>query len=468
MTLTRETPAALGRRLQPGRSRATERGTRLVVLRVIAAAAMVVLAMRITLPQSVLVGYLVAAALLPLWLPLLSRFRFGWAVTLSGLLALGAGVWLEVAGSAMRETDAGVFTSSNILMVGSVLTVGLVLWARTVISDSWVAFWFGIGLVLSIQPGSTLFHSNPWKFGFYLPVAITVLALARMTRRWWVELLVLLALTAVSAASDARSAFGLLLLAAVLLIAQSRVLRRGHNGSSLLVFLGVLTISVVVWAVGQAAILGGYLGSATQARSLAQVQTSGSLILGGRPELAATLALMKATPWGFGSGIAPSDGDILTAKAGMQAIGYDPENNYVNGYMFGGHFELHSVFGDLWAQSGIAGLLFIAVALVALLWAVSRRIADGTASGIVLFVVATSIWLTLFGPWQSTAPFLVIALGLVAVPKPAVTRLIAGTRLPRQRRANSTTVSMGPLQRFSSRRPAAVKTASSADAESDG
>src|SRR3712207_9122030 len=44
-------------------------------------------------------------------------------------------------------------------------------------------------------------------------------------------------------------------------------------------------------------------------------------------------------------------------KAGMAQIGYQPNNGYVETYMFGGQFKLHSVIGDAWAYFGVAGIL---------------------------------------------------------------------------------------------------------------
>ena len=62
-------------------------------------------------------------------------------------------------------------------------------------------------------PSTPLFATNPWKFGFALPVTVILLALAaRFGRRW--ELGALTVLIVVAALSDSRSAFGLLLLAA--------------------------------------------------------------------------------------------------------------------------------------------------------------------------------------------------------------------------------------------------------------
>ena len=100
----------------------------------------------------------------------------------------------------------------------------------------------------------------------------------------------------------------------------------------------------------------------------------------------------------------------------MNAIGYDPDNGYVERFMFGGHIELHSVFGDLWAQAGVAGLLLVTVMLLVLTVGVARRISEGTASGVLLYAAAQSAWNVFFGPFFTSFPTLVIALALAFVP----------------------------------------------------
>ena len=55
------------------------------------------------------------------------------------------------------------------------------------------------------------------------------------------------------------------------------------------------------------------------------------------------------------------------AKRGMAALGYDPENGYVENFMFGGRIELHSGVMDMWAAASIpGGLLLLLIAGMAL------------------------------------------------------------------------------------------------------
>jgi hypothetical protein len=187
---------------------------------------------------------------------------------------------------------------------------------------------------------------------------------------------------------------------------------RTRRGSVITVVVGLAALSLVVYNLGQTLVLDGYLGEAAQQRSLAQINTSGSLITGGRPELAATVALMQFRPLGYGNGTLPSLTDILVAKSGMAQLNYEPNNGYVENYMFGGQIELHSVIGDLWARFGLPGLamsLFIGVLTV---WCMSRQIAARRASPIVLFLAPIVLWNLAFGPLLTLSTILILSLGL--------------------------------------------------------
>ncbi|MET4052863.1 hypothetical protein ABID81_002235 [Frigoribacterium sp. PvP054] len=386
-------------------------------VRALAAACLVLLGMRFTLPQSLQVGFVVALVMLPVWWAHLRRQRGGTAFVALGLLATVAGLWLGVANAADHETDPSAVIPGTVFLVGTVLSVGLFVWGRDVLTTHRAALWFGVGLALGFTPDTTLFATNPWKFGFALPVTVILLALAaRFGRRW--ELGALATLIVVAALNDSRSAFGLLLLAALLVFAQVAIVRPHRRPSAVAVLVGLVGLGVAVYQLGQALILDGYLGVTTQARSLEQLRQSGSLILGGRPELAATFALMEHHPWGFGTGSVPTPQDVQIAKEGMDTIGYQPNNGYVERFMFGGHVELHSVFGDLWAQSGIVGLLLVATAVVVLAVGVVRRLAEGTASGLLLYASAQSVWNVFFAPFYTSFPTLVLALALAFLPRP--------------------------------------------------
>lgn len=394
-------------------------------VRALAALALVALGTRIPLPQGLQVGFVGAVVLAPLWWPLVASRRAGLAVALTGALAVVAGVWLGVANAADHEVARTAAVQQTVLLVGALASVGLLVWCRSVLTTWRALLWYGAGLALGVLRGSTLFDANPWKFGFALPVTVVVLALAlRLGRRW--EIAALAALALVSAVNDSRSAFGLLLLAAALCVAQLDPRGTRRRRSPVVVLLTAAGLTAAVYQLGQALILDGYLGVATQQRSLEQLRTSGNLLVGGRPELGATWALFRHHPWGFGAGSQPTATDVAVAKQGMALTGYDPENGYVERFMFGSGFELHSVVGGLWAQSGLAGLLFAAVVLATVTWGVASRVAERRASGLLLFAAANTVWNLFFSPVLTSVPTLVLTLGLLAVlpardPAPALT-----------------------------------------------
>lgn len=382
---------------------------------VLAAVAVVSLGVRYTLPQGLQVGYVVALVLLPVWWGALRRVRWGVPLVAVGLAAAVAGGWLAAANAGDHVVSASSAVPMTITLVGTLLGVGLLVWGKQVLGLDRVVLWYGVGLALAFTPATTLFATNPWKFGFALPVTVVVLALAARLGRPW-ELGALATLTVVAALNDFRSAFGLLLLATLLVFAQMVLARSRRRVSPVGVLVGLAALGASVFQLGQALILDGYLGAETQARSAEQLRASGSLILGGRPELAATFALMREHPWGFGVGSVPTPADVQVAKEGMSSIGYQPDNGYVERFMFGDHFELHSVFGDMWAQSGVLGLALVALVLAVLVVGVVRRLAHGTASGILLFAAAQSTWNLFFAPFYSSVPYLVIGLALALVP----------------------------------------------------
>jgi hypothetical protein len=396
----------------------------------VAATVLVLLAMRTEIQSGLTIGYLVAAVLAPLWIPALRLYRGARLLLVVGLLAVGSGLWLTQSFAATHDTSLSQMVSISVGLLGILCGIGCVLWARTVLSDAQVALWFGIGLLLGVTPTSELYLTNPWKFGYSFALTLIVLALARQTGRRWLELVAVSGFTVIAAFTDARSAFAILLLTAVIVLWQMRPGHRTRTVSTAWLVLVVGFLTLVVYLIAQALILDGTLGQETQLRSDAQLQTSGSLVLGGRPEAAATAALMLHQPYGFGSGTVPSGEDISAAKSGLSRIGYDPDNNYVDIYMFGGHIELHSIVGDLWAWFGIPGLLLTVVLVAVVLRGIAGRIAGGTASAVALYVVIKLFWALPFGPVYSSSTLIILAVGLVVVRRrvPAPSVSLTGAR----------------------------------------
>jgi hypothetical protein len=150
-----------------------------------------------------------------------------------------------------------------------------------------------------------------------------------------------------------------------------------------------------------------------QARSVTQIEQSGSLLLGGRPEWTATLALMGERPLGFGLGVVPTPSDVLTAKAGFATVHIPTAEGYIENYLLDGRFELHSIVADLWTNLGPLGLasgLFMAFLV---LRSTAELLSRRRAPALVCFLALRSLWVLAFGPLPSNVSEVAMTLGLL-------------------------------------------------------
>ena len=396
----------------------------------VAIVSVVLVAVRVDLPHELTVGDVVAAALLPVWLPHVRRYRAALPLMGLALLCIPFGLLLTIHSSPDHTTSRGLFLGFAVWVVGVVVSVGLLLWARDLIGSANVVILFGLGMLLGIDPGSDLFASNPWKFGFSVPATVLVLGLALKSGRRWLELLLMLVLTAVCLVTDSRSELGILMLASAAMAWQLRPTAHTRPGSAVRVLLGSTFAIVGIYFVGQALILAGAFGASTQARSQAQVESAGSLIVGGRPELLATLHLIADNPLGPGAGARPNFHEVSVAKAAMAQIQYNPNNGYVEHSMFGSGYSLHSMFGDLWAQWGLLGLVFTLVLVATVVWQVALGLARRNLSAVTLYLSSALLWNVFFAPWYSSFRLLELLLAVLLTRRTVATRGRAPAAFP--------------------------------------
>lgn len=372
-------------------------------------------AIRYQFANGVTVGLLVALALAPVWVSYLPRYR-GMILMLSlGPVAVASAALISTFDT-LRHTSSRLMLQETLELLWMFGIIGTLLWVRSCVGTNVMALAYGVGAAASVFLGGGN-PTNLWKYSLSVPVTIVILALTRERRNSRaLEMLALALLGVGSLVSDSRSFAALLILTAVTVIWQMRPRSGALRLRSWTTLAALAIFTLGAYELLQALILDGLLGDAAQTRSQAQLDASGSLIAGGRPELGAALALIAAQWWGYGSGTLPTSTDVSVAKTGMSDLNYDPNNGYVEVYMFGGHFEVHSVLGDLWIRFGLAGaVLAVAMALHGLL-AVARKASLRAASALEVFVVLLMLWNTLFSPFTSSFRLAAVAVALLASP----------------------------------------------------
>lgn len=377
----------------------------------VAAIAAVGIGTHLSLPGPLTLTLVISPVLLPVWVSQVVRYRMG-VMVLAGVGAIVNGLILNALNAPTHHVSVALTQAQIVLILEMLLGAGTLAWVRSVLGSGWMAFLFGAGLLLEVL--SRISTDNPWKFSLALPVTVCVLAVGWILRAPWVELFALFGLALVSALNDSRSAASILAAAFLILAWQRLRAALKLRSTALRVLTNVVLLGLVTYFMMQSFILEGFLGESAQLRSQAQIRSSGSLLLGGRPEIGATLALLRASPGGYGIGVRPNFADIYTAKSGMERLNYDPNNGYVERYMFGNGFEVHSGLGDLWLRCGLMGLVF----MLAMLWLVLRnsaaRLAEGRGRALTTFLTIQVVWDACFSPFYTTAALaLMLAIALL-------------------------------------------------------
>ena len=144
------------------------------------------------------------------------------------------------------------------------------------------------------------------------------------------------------------------------------------------------------------------------------MESSGSVIAGGRPEWAATRELLKLEPAGYGAGVVPTWADRIAGETGLAKINVDA-GGYADNYMFGDAFELHSVAADLWVRFGWVGVALAAAMVAVIVRGLSFLLAARRAPTYLSFACILGLWYLLFGPMYSNWLDVCVALSLAAI-----------------------------------------------------
>ncbi|MCM3778113.1 hypothetical protein [Microbacterium hydrocarbonoxydans] len=370
------------------------------VAQAVALAVTVIIAIRVDLQFSLTVGGAAALVLLPLWFGTAVRNRWVRLIAVLAVTATASGVLLTMINAANHTQVAFDLAARAVSILQLAAVIGFLVWAHHVTSLAKTSVAFALGLAISI-PLHVSDDPNLWRFTLSVPLGVFVLALCSLTDRLMLTLGVIAGLAVIGLLNDSRSNSAFLLLTGVVLIWQrlSVVGSKRTRGWG-----GVLSIAAAGGLIAmllQSAILEGYFGEVTQARTAEQIQRGGSVVVGGRPELAASLALIARYPFGLGSGIKASYDDIQAAKSAMAGIGYDPNNGYVERFMFGSGIEVHSVIGDYWIWYGLAGVAVVLAVLILLVSAIKRGYVAGALTPLLVYLAARAFWDLAFSPFDS-------------------------------------------------------------------
>lgn len=365
-----------------------------------------------------------SVALAVTWFRQVRRFAGASVVVVLSAGALLSGFVMSLTAGPERLTTSQGMIRDTMLLVTTVAVVGLLLWIRQVLPLWAIGTVYGVAALVGTLPylSSSL---NPWKFLLSIPVTILALSLAQRRSgptREVLQLVALAVLAAVGFVLDSRSFAGLCLLTVGLVLVQrllggSKAPRRGWTVAAVIALVAAAGYQLLTTA-----LVGGFLGEESQERTLSQVERAGSLLAGGRPEWSATVRLMLDHPQGYGIGVEPTAQDVLIAKQGLESVGVETTNNgYVERYMFGGGFEVHSVIGDFWARYTVVGLVLALVVGALLLRYLVTSIASRSANPLVVFLAVNALWFLMFGPMGSPdLPVIALALGLALSPRPGV------------------------------------------------
>lgn len=372
--------------------------------------------------SSTTIGDLLLLVLVPLWWLGLRRAYGGTVLLAIGGLAMASGLFLTEFAKYNHKISFGIAADALMLVFGVVAGAGFVLWSRDSVPLARLGLVYGMGLLgQAALFGQLALTAYAWKNGLGIATAVTVLAIALHVRsapaRLIAEVAGVAVLSLLSVLLDSRSYLATFLLTFALVAWQRRPARAVGRRSWVWVAGFMAVLAVGMYQLGTSLLVNGYLGRDAQARTVEQIHQAGSLILGGRPELGATIALFRYQPTGFGAGVIANSADVFAAKVGLAKLNYDPNNGYVDKFMFGGQIELHSMIGDLWAHFGLAGLALCLLFAFLVLRGMAAAVAERSGSALVYFVCWWTLWSVFFSPFLATAPILLAALGFTLVTK---------------------------------------------------
>jgi hypothetical protein len=337
------------------------------------------------------------------------RSRLLTAVYLGAAAMAVNGLILHVYDTSGTNVDNALFVT--IFAVNQLVAVGFLVWVLRFVDLRFVLAAYGVGMLLN----ATLVNGLPIdnvKYALGFPVALVAAALVGNSR---LAPLVFVCIAVFGMANGARS-FAAFAAAAPLLwfLGRTFVVRGKGAGRRAVLALLCAGVGYALYVLGTKLLLSGVLGENNRIRTERQLDASGSLIASARPEWFATWGLIKDDWVGRGPGAVPDVREILVARTGLRDGGFLGGGDYVTEYMFGGHYNLHSIIADMWVSFGVMGLLVGSAILLYLVRCTILELTSPTGRPVLAFLLVASAWYLLFGPLTSNLPLVCLTVAVCA------------------------------------------------------
>lgn len=352
----------------------------------------------------VTLGHAILAALGPVVLTAAWRWKAGRiCLAFFALWLVTAAVTEVETGDSMRHT---AYALSRPMTVGLSFCGGLWIFQRggTAVRVYAVSLVAGLAAAVAVTPWSANVARDPWKYGYgtVVTVAVVLLSAKLFGRRKSLVAFLLLAADAVANLTlGFRSEFVVVSIAAALGALTARRDER-HSGHRVMMAGAGLCGIVAALYVGYGYLAeSGYLDAQQQMKWERQSDVQGGLLIGGRPEVVASVTVIANSPL-VGRGIAPQvDAETRAAfLERLRALGVETHEGVVS-YYFGQGLYVHSVLFQLWAETGLLVLPGLLAPFFLVLTALTIAIRAGAGAPVLVFSLLSARlgWDLMFSPW---------------------------------------------------------------------
>lgn len=352
------------------------------------------------------IGALAALVASPIWFPTLRRFDYARLFFVAMAACVCGALVLWVVNPAEGSYSASNAVGDLTLIARAGVAFGVFVWCRSVLGIINLAFVYGaLGLLRAFVDYGITTDAVQLKYHFSWWMVVLLLAfVSRLERRLAIGLMAT-GVLAIAAIAEYRALVAFLTLSVALLLLARFTARRGQAlttkalGRDLLkIGPPIVLLTYLTYKAVEKLLLGGAFGESLQLKTELQIAQFGSIILGGRAEAPIALGLMRDNPWGYGPGYVPTAQDYY---AGAYQRLVDANVNYLDTYSFAGHIKLHSFWGDLWVNAGIAGLCAAGLMLILVGTGLSTALRHRSPELLTIFLCVWGVWHVLFSPIYS-------------------------------------------------------------------